>query len=67
MELIQLRYFQKVARLHSITKAAQELFISQPSLSQSLNRLENSEGCPLFNRRKGKGIELSDAGSLLLQ
>lgn len=67
MELIQLRYFQKVARLHSITKAAQELFISQPSLSQSLNRLENSVGCPLFIRRKGKGIELSDAGKLLLQ
>ncbi len=66
MELTQLRYFQKVARTGSVTKAAQELFISQPTLSQSLGRLESSLGCQLFLHQPGKRIQLSDAGRLFL-
>ncbi len=67
MELAQLRYFQKVARTGSITQAAQELFVSQPTLSQSLSRLESSLGCPLFVRKPGKRLLLNDAGRLFLE
>lgn len=67
MELTQLKYFQKAAQLKSLTKAAQELYISQPTLSQSLARLETSIGCPLFTRRVGKPLELNDAGILFLE
>lgn len=67
MELTQLRYFQKVARTRSITKAAQELYISQPTLSQSLSRLESSLGCPLFTHQPGKRMQLNEAGEMFLQ
>lgn len=40
MELLQLKYFQYVARLENITHAAEELHISQPSLSKVIARLE---------------------------
>ena len=67
MELTQLRYFQKVARTRSITKAAQELYISQPTLSQSLSRLESSLGCPLFTHQPGKRMQLNEIGEMFLQ
>lgn len=67
MELNQLRYFQKVARTKSVTKAAQELYISQPSLSQSLGRLETSLGVPLFTHQPGKSLQLNEAGELFLR
>ena len=67
MELTQLRYFQKVARTKSITKAAQELYISQPTLSQSLSRLESSLGCPLFTHQPGKRMQLNESGELFLK
>lgn len=67
MELNQLRYFQKVARTQSVTKAAKELYISQPTLSQSLRRLETSVGVPLFHHQPGKRLELNDAGLLFLE
>ena len=50
MELLQLQYFVKVARLGSITKAAHELQVSQPSLSQTMRRLENEMGFKLFEK-----------------
>ena len=67
MELTQLRYFQKVARTQSITRAAQDLYISQPTLSQSLSRLESSLGCPLFTHQPGKRMQLNQAGELFLE
>ena len=66
MELTQLEYFKAVARLENVTKAAKELFISQPTLSQSIARLEESLGVELFDRKGGK-IRLNDAGRLFLQ
>ena len=41
MELLQLQYFVKVARAGSITRAAKEMYISQPALSTTIARLES--------------------------
>lgn len=65
MELIQLRYFAAVARHGSVTKAAQELYITQPNLSKAIMRLEEELGVPLFEHRKGR-ILLNEYGRLFL-
>jgi DNA-binding transcriptional LysR family regulator len=64
--LQQLRIIKAVANETSFTKAAEILFISQPSLSKQLKILENRLGIQLINRHKNK-ISLSEAGQLLLQ
>ncbi len=61
MELTQLRYFLKVAELQHITRAAQELNIVQPALTQTIHRLENELGVPLF-ASKGRNIVLTEYG-----
>lgn len=48
MEILQLKYFQTIARLQHMTKAAEELQIAQPSLSKTIARLESDVGVPLF-------------------
>ncbi|MGL4739947.1 MAG: LysR family transcriptional regulator [Sarcina sp.] len=65
MELLQLKYFKSVARHENITKAANELHISQPSLSITIKRLEDELSVPLFNR-KGKTIKLNPYGEVFL-
>ncbi|WP_297520321.1 LysR family transcriptional regulator [uncultured Clostridium sp.] len=65
MELLQLKYFQSVAKYENITKAAKELHISQPSLSITIKRLEDELSVPLFNR-KGKSLELNQYGKRYL-
>ncbi|MGL4452801.1 MAG: LysR family transcriptional regulator [Sarcina sp.] len=65
MELLQLKYFQSVAKHENITKAAKELHISQPSLSITIKRLENELSVPLFNRN-GKSLELNQYGKRYL-
>lgn len=65
MELLQLQYFQKVAKLESITKAAKELHIAQPSLSKTISRLEEQVGAELFDRT-GKRIRLNETGRKFL-
>ena len=66
MELLQLRYFQKVAELESITKAANFYMIPQPSMSQTITRLEKELNVKLFDRRNGK-LFLNDNGKLFYQ
>lgn len=66
MELLQLKYFQTVAKYENITKAAKELHISQPSLSITIKRLEDKIGVPLF-KRIGKNIELNQFGKVYLK
>lgn len=61
-----LDYILTIARKQNITKAAEELYISQSSLSQYLAKLEQDIGVPLFIRAKGK-LELTDAGKLYVQ
>lgn len=55
------RVFYTVAKCGSLTKAAEELFISQPAVSQEIKQLENQLGGQLFNRTR-KGMELSETG-----
>ena len=64
MELRELRYFLAVAREQNITKAAEALYISQPSLSKQMQNLENEIGRPLFARGSRK-VTLTEAGVLL--
>ena len=65
MDFTQLRYFQMVARTGNITRAAAELYVTQPNLSKSIARLEEELGIPLFDHRKGK-ILLNDYGRMFL-
>ena len=55
------RVFYTVAKCGSLTMAAEELFISQPAVSQAIKQLESQLGGKLFNRTH-KGMELSDTG-----
>lgn len=66
MELLQLRYFQVTAKLEHMTKAAQQLQVSQPALSATISRLEDDLGAPLFNR-KGRSIYLNAYGKAFLE
>lgn len=66
MELIHLKYFQTIARLESVTRAAAELHVSQPALSKILSRLEQDLGQKLFDRQNRR-MRLNVAGTLFLQ
>ena len=57
----QLQYVLTLAEEKSITRAAQKLYLTQPSLSLSLKSLETELGTPLFDR-VGKTVRLTDAG-----
>lgn len=65
MTLQQLKYVIEVARSRSISKAAQNLFISQPSLSNALKELEKEMGITIFSRTN-KGIIITPEGSEFL-
>lgn len=60
-----LRYFVAVAERLSFTRAARELFVSQPALSRQIRQLEEELGVPLFVRT-GRDIQLTRAGAALL-
>lgn len=59
------RVFYTVAKCGSLTRAAEELYISQPAVSQSIKQLENQLGTSLFNRTH-RGMELSAQGGKLI-
>lgn len=61
MELLQLRYFQTVAHICHMTKAAKELHISQPALSKTIHLLEKELNVELFDRI-GRSIFLNEYG-----
>ena len=61
MEITQLRYFVAVAELLSFTKAAERCHVSQPSLSQQIQKLEQELGLQLVDRL-GRRVKLTDAG-----
>ncbi len=64
MELDQLRYFLRVAQRGSVTKAADELGVSQPALSRSIQKLEEELGQPVIERHP-RHVTLTEAGALL--
>ncbi|MDO4323013.1 MAG: LysR family transcriptional regulator [Lachnospiraceae bacterium] len=57
-------YFYRIALAKNITKAAEEIHISQPALSKAMAKLEEKIGCQLLYRNQ-KGIELTQAGKIL--
>lgn len=59
------RVFYTVAKCGSLTRAAEELFISQPAVSQAIKQLESQLGTTLFNRTH-RGMELSVQGGKLI-
>lgn len=61
MNLPQLYYFRKLAQLQHYTKAAKELYITQPSLSDSISSLEQELGVSLF-QREGRNVKLTKYG-----
>ena len=64
MDTHRLKYFQRIAEVGSISRAAGLLGIAQPALSRQLQLLEEELGVALF-RRTRRGVELTDAGERL--
>lgn len=60
------KIFYVVAKRGNITKAAEELFISQPAVTQAIHSLESQIGAPLFIRAK-KGVTLTEEAKVLFQ
>lgn len=65
MDLVQLSYFEAIARGGSFTKAARQLGVSQPTLTVAIQNLERDLGTRLFHRDR-QGARLTDAGRELL-
>lgn len=66
MELRDLKAFMSVVEHGSFTKAANESFVSQPSLSKSIKKLEDTLHVELLNRST-RNVELTDAGSIVFK
>ncbi len=62
--LRQLEVFEAIARLGSFTRAAEELFLTQPTVSMQIKKLADAVGLALFEQI-GKKIHLTDAGRVL--
>src|SRR5918911_4916727 len=65
MEMHQLAYFESVSRHLHFTRAAEELNVAQPSVSQQIRKLEAELGTPLFHRMKRR-VALTEAGQTFL-
>src|SRR5215216_2451368 len=64
MELRQLDYLRAVVRTGSVTRAAEAVAVSQPSVSKQIRLLEREVGVPLLHRA-GRGVAPTEAGALL--
>ncbi len=67
MTLHQLSVWTVVAKHQSVTKTADELHIRQPTVSIQIKSLQKECGIKLYKAYRGKGIELTKAGRLLLK
>ena len=66
MTIAKLQQFQAVCQFQSVTKAAEYIHISQPSVSATIRELEEEFNINLF-RREGKKLVLTAEGSFLLE
>ena len=66
MDFGTLKYFETAARVQHMTKAAEQLNITQPTLSAGIRRLEAELGFQLFDRT-GRGIQLNEYGRIFLK
>ncbi|HEX3442298.1 MAG TPA: LysR family transcriptional regulator [Pseudolabrys sp.] len=66
MDIRELRNFVYIARLQSLSRAAEELRIAQPALSRQIRKLEGELGVKLL-RRHARGVEVTPAGSIVLK
>ena len=66
MRIDYLRYFKRLAEVGNYTKASQDLFIAQPTLSLAIKRMEEQLGFPLFDRTKN-GIRLTESGQVFYE
>ena len=64
MNSLQIRYFLKVANCLSFSRAAAELYVSQPSVSRQVKLLEEELGYALFDRTEKKRVRLTSAGMI---
>lgn len=66
MDVRQLRYFLAVVDHGGVQRAAEALYVAQPSVSQALKKLQRDVGSPLF-RRQGRNLRLTPAGEALVE
>src|SRR5690554_5648637 len=66
MTITQLRYVLAVAEHKNFTKAAEKVFVTQPTLSMQIQKLEEELDVQIFDRTK-KPIELTDTGKLIVE
>ena len=64
--LSQYKIFYEVAKSGNISKAAKELYISQPAISKAISKLEDSLGLSLFTR-SSRGVQLTSEGEILFE
>ncbi len=64
--LSQYKIFYEVAKAGNISKAAKELYISQPAISKAIGKLEDSLNTVLFTRNS-RGVQLTDQGQILYE
>ncbi len=65
MNLEQFRYIKEVAQCRSISKAAKQLFLTQPTISNAIHNFEEEVGYKIF-RRSNQGVELTEDGEKLM-
>ena len=66
MDLLQLEHFLAVVEERTFTRAAERVCRTQPAVSQSIKKLEDEIGAPLF-ARDIHDVSLTDAGRILLE
>ncbi|MDN6161158.1 MAG: LysR family transcriptional regulator [Atopostipes sp.] len=66
MEIRQLKYFLTIAETRNYSRAAESLFVTQPTLTLSMQKLEKEFDIKLFDQSK-KSLELTDAGHFLYE
>ena len=65
MKLLQLKYFLTICEYSNISRAADKLHVSQPSLTAAMKSLEQEFGITLFHRQS-RGLILTEEGEIIL-